>query len=297
LATRQLNELLALSQEELAGRLQNLSVLNEELERRVAERTKELAHKQEDLESTIKELRELERMKDAFFNTISHDLRIPVTGILGYGEMLEEGLVGDLGPEQREFVQHIIEAARRMTGLLNDLLDFARLEAGRLAITPRPISLLELVQQALNTMRPAIERKQLSLRTDLPAELPDVLADPDRVIQVLSNLLSNATKFTPEGGTITVLAAMRPDGSALRVAVSDTGVGIPPEAMPHLFERFFQTEAGRRAGGTGLGLHISKSLIEAQGGAMGVESQPGRGSTFWFTLPLAAAEGKQGQAE
>lgn len=291
LATRQLNELLALSQEELAARLQNLSVLNEELERRVAERTKELALKHERLESTIEELHELERQKGAFFNTISHDLRIPLTGILGYGEMLEEGLAGDLGPQQREFVRNMIESARRMTDMLNDLLDFARLEAGQLAVMPRPTSLPDLVRQALTPMRPALERKQLRLRTDLPAELPDVLADPDRVVQVLSNLLSNATKFTPQGGAITVRAAVQPDGSALRVEVVDSGVGIPPEDMAHLFGRFFQTAAGRRAGGTGLGLHVSKGLIEAQGGTMGVESQPAQGSTFWLSLPLAGAEG------
>jgi signal transduction histidine kinase len=282
-----LNQLLALTQEELAKRIQDMSVVNEELDRRVKARTQELATERDRLQAALEDLRELERLKGTFVNAISHDLRIPLTGILGYAELLEEGLAGTLSDEQLNFVNQIITASRRMTALLNELLDEARLEAGKLTIEPQPVGLPDLVTQALDTLQPAIEGKHLHLRVEFPADLPEVLADPGRVIQVLSNLLSNAIKFTPADGHLTVRAAVQPDGTAVRVEVIDTGVGIPPEAKAQLFGRFFQTEEGRQAGGSGLGLYISKVLIEAHGGNLGVESEAGRGSTFWFTLPLA----------
>jgi signal transduction histidine kinase len=263
--------------------------LKEELEAKVEERTKELSEERDRLKYAIEDLRGLEKVRGTFINAISHDLRIPLTGIIGYGEFLEEEAGGTLTDEQKEFTHQILQAASRMTGLLNELLDFARLEAGQFAIAARPIDYPRVLKQALNTFRPAIQKKRLHMTIDLPAEIPAVLADPDRVIQILSNLLSNAVKFTPEQGQITVRAY--PTGSMLKAEVSDSGVGIAPEELPFMFERFHQTEAGRKAGGTGLGLSIIKTLVEAHGGTVGVQSELGKGSTFWFTLPLNPAEG------
>ncbi len=266
--------------------------LKEELEAKVQERTRELSEERDRLTYAIDDLRSLEKVRGTFINAITHDLRIPLTGIVGYGEFLEEGLGGELTAQQLEYTHEIMQAANRMTGLLNELLDYARLEAGKFTVEPRPFGYPQVVQQALNTFRPAIEKKRLRLTTDVPADLPEVLADPDRVIQVLSNLLSNAVKFTPEAGWITIRAY--PTGGMLRTEVSDSGVGIAPEELPFMFERFRQTEAGRKAGGTGLGLSIAKTLVEAHGGTVGVQSELGKGSTFWFTLPQhpAATDGE-----
>lgn len=289
-AYRQLEQLLALSQEELAERIQELTRLKEELEARVDARTHDLAAERDRLQAAVEDLRNLERLKTTFVNAVSHDLRIPLTGIMGYAEFLEDELAGALNEGQQEYVRHILDAAHRMTGLLNELLDYARLEAGKFTVEPRPMDFSGALERAASTFYPQFERKALRYTAELPEGLPEVLADPDRVVQVLSNLLSNAGKFTPEGGAIAVKAERLPDQPVLRVSVTDTGVGIPAEAMPHLFERFFQTAAGQAAGGTGLGLSISKTLIEAQGGQMGATSEEGRGTTLWFTLPLADDE-------
>ncbi|HEY9854367.1 MAG TPA: ATP-binding protein, partial [Stenomitos sp.] len=260
--------------------------LKEALELRVAERTRELATERDRLKVALDDLQNLEKVKAAFINAVSHDLRIPLSGIIGYAEFIEDEVGGPISDEQRQFAHNIIEASRRMTSLLNDLLDFARMEAGRFAVEPRIIDYEPLLQEALATFRPPLDKKHLTLHVEIAPALRRILADPARVIQVLSNLLSNAIKFTPEGGRITVRAC--PEHEHLRVEVADTGVGIPADALPHMFERFYQTKAGTRAGGSGLGLSIAKSLIEAQGGQIGVESQEGKGSTFWFTLPVAA---------
>ncbi|MNK50545.1 Signal transduction histidine-protein kinase BarA [compost metagenome] len=276
---------------ELAIALSNATLLSD-LEHRVTARTDELARERdrlaqanEKLSKAIDDLRNLDRLKGAFLNAVSHDLRIPLTGILGYAEFLEDQIGGKLTPAQLDYAHQITEQAYRMTGLLNELLDFARMEAGKFKIDPRPITYAEPLNSAVNTFRPAMQKKQQEVKVAIAPDLPLVFADPERVIQILSNLLSNAVKFTPEGGCITVRAY--PEGSQVVTEVSDTGIGIAPEDLPHMFERFFQTEAGKSAGGTGLGLSITKSLVEAHGGTIEVMSQPGKGSTFRFTLPAA----------
>ncbi|MNS43235.1 Non-motile and phage-resistance protein [compost metagenome] len=290
-AYRQLEHLLTLSQDELAERIQELTRLKESLEARVEARTTDLAAERDRLKTANEDLRTLENLKTTFVNAVSHDLRIPLTGIMGYAEFLEEELEGPLTEAQQAYVAHILDAARRMASLLNELLDYARMEAGQFTVEPRAVDFAGLLEQAAATFYPAFERKRLRYTAELPAFLPEVHADPERVVQVLSNLLSNAAKFTPEGGAIAARARLMPERAVLYIEVTDTGVGIPPEDLPHLFERFFQTHAGKTAGGTGLGLSISKTLIEAQGGDMGATSQPGQGTTLWFTLPLEQEEG------
>jgi len=280
---------------ELAIALSNATLMAD-LEHRVATRTDELARERdrltqanEKLSKAIDELRNLDRLKGTFLNAVSHDLRIPLTGILGYAEFLEDEIGGTLTPQQQDFARQITEQAHRMTGLLNELLDFARMEAGKFKIDPRPITMAEPLNSAVNTFRPAMQKKNQEVVVELADDLPLVYADPERVIQILSNLLSNAVKFTPEGGRITVRAY--PEGGKVVTEVSDTGIGISEEDLKHMFERFFQTEAGKSAGGTGLGLSITKSLVEAHGGTIEVRSKPGAGSTFRFTLPLAQESG------
>ncbi len=276
---------------ELAIALSNAS-LRADLEERVIRRTEELARERdrlaqanEKLSKAIEDLRNLDRVKGTFLNAVSHDLRIPLTGILGYAEFLEDGIGGKLSEQQLNFASQITHEAHRMTGLLNELLDFARMEAGKFKIEPRPIVYSEPVTSAVNTFRPAMAKKRLEVVVDLPPDLPLVHADPERVIQIVSNLLSNAVKFTPEGGRIIVRAY--PEGERVLTEVSDTGIGITPEELPHMFERFYQTEAGKAMGGTGLGLSITKSLVEAHGGTIEVQSHPGEGTTFRFSLPKA----------
>lgn len=266
--------------------------LKEDLERRVQDRTDELANERdrlmlsnEKLAQALADLRKLDQLKGTFVNAISHDLRIPLTGITGYAEFLEDEVGGPLSEQQREFARQIQQTAARMTRLLNDLLDFARYEAGQIKVAPRPIDLTPILRGAIATFRPVAEKKGLRLTLELVDTLPTVLADPDRTLQVVSNLLSNAIKFTPEGGEIRLKAYTEP--GVVTTEVSDTGMGIPSDALPHLFERFFQTEAGLKAGGTGLGLPISKELVEAHGGTMTVDSEIGVGTTFRFTLPKA----------
>jgi signal transduction histidine kinase/Na+/proline symporter len=290
-AYRQLEHLLTLSQDELAERIQELTRLKESLEARVEARTTDLAAERDRLKTAYEDLRNLENLKTTFVNAVSHDLRIPLTGIMGYAEFLEEELEGPLTEAQQAYVAHILDASRRMASLLNELLDYARMEAGQFTVEPRAVDFAGLLEQAAATFYPVFERKRLRYTAELPEGLPEVHADPERVVQVLSNLLSNAAKFTPEGGAIAARARLMPERAMLYVEVTDTGVGIPPEDLPHLFERFFQTHAGKTAGGTGLGLSICKTLIEAQGGEMGATSQPGQGTTLWFTLPLEQEEG------
>ncbi len=276
---------------ELAIALAN-AALKSDLEERVQARTEELAEERDrlakandKLSKALEDLRNLDLVKGTFLNAVSHDLRIPLTGIMGYAEFLEDEIGGKLSPEQLNFARHITQEAVRMATLLNELLDFARMEAGKFKVEPRAIPYPEVLISAANTFRPAMQKKKLAFTVDIPPDLPLVKADPDRVIQILSNLLSNALKFTPEGGRIGIRVHV--EGAEVITAITDTGIGILAEDLPHMFERFFQSEVGKKAGGTGLGLSITKSLVEAHGGTIGVTSRPGEGSTFRFTLPLA----------
>jgi PAS domain S-box-containing protein len=245
--------------------------LNAELERRV-----------EELGAANERLRELDHLKSNFVNSVSHELRTPLTSIVGYSEFLEDDVAGALTPEQREFVRQIEAGAARLQRLVDDLLDFARMDAGTFALRLDDADVCARVEETVAAVRPMVTDARLALVVD--CEGPQVVRmDAQRVGQVLLNFISNAMKFTPSGGTITV--RVRPEAGVVRVQVTDTGPGISPEDQARLFQRFSQLE--NRKGGTGLGLSISKALIEAHGGEIGVESAVGAGSTFWFTLPRA----------
>ncbi|MBO9542623.1 HAMP domain-containing histidine kinase [bacterium] len=232
----------------------------------------------------IEALKALDALKNSFVNAISHDLRTPITSLRGYAEFLADGIGGTLTAEQQGFVAQIEKASLRLMHLVDDLLDFARLEAGTLRLNLTQTDLAEKINEVVESLRPQVQEAGINLSVELAPDPLVMLMDPERIERVLINLLTNAIKFTPPGRAIRV-RTRREDGEVV-CEVIDEGIGIAPEAIPRLFKHFSQLEGGVRKGGTGLGLSISKALVEAHGGRIGVRSTPGQGSTFWFTLPL-----------
>lgn len=240
----------------------------------------------EELEREAAQREILDRMKDEFVLTASHELRSPLTSVQGFAEllMLERD---NLTPRQVETVEVILDNSRHLVRLLNDLLDLARSDAGRLAIRPQPTDIGPLIEDAVRLMRAQTDGSNQGLSARVDPDLPAVEAEADRIRQVLVNLLTNAHEYSPEGASISVMARMV--GAEVEISVKDNGPGIPPDQLEHIFERFVRGEAGltQRVGGTGLGLPISKSLVELHGGQLAVESTVGVGSTFSFRLPPA----------
>lgn len=231
--------------------------------------------------------REMDRLKNEFVSLVSHELRTPLTSIKGYVDLLMEEETGTLDDQQREFLEVVKRNADRLVALINDLLDLSRIEAGRLEVQRVPVRVQEVIKQVGNSLRPQLDAKHQRLELELERALPAVLGDSDRLTQILTNLLSNAAKYTPSGGRITVMArCARP---LVEVAVRDTGIGMTPEEQAQVFTKFFRSrnKAAQAAGGTGLGLAITRQLVELHGGTMSFESEPGQGSTFRFTLPVA----------
>jgi signal transduction histidine kinase len=234
------------------------------------------------------QVRQANRAKSEFVSIVSHELRTPMTSIRGYADMLEKGMVGPLSPQQAEFARTISRNAERMQVLVSDLQDVCRIATGQLRLEVEPTPLGDALDSALQATQAQIEERSQQLTLEVPEDLPLVEADQARLTQVLTNLLSNAYKYTPKGGQIQVRAWLQ-DGY-VHCAVSDTGIGISPEDQAHLFTQFFRSEdpAVREVPGTGLGLCIVKSLVELQGGTVEIESQLGEGTTCTFTVPVAA---------
>jgi len=229
--------------------------------------------------------REIDRMKSEFVSMVSHELRTPLTSIKGYVDLLQADQVGTLNATQREFLNIVKANTDRLVQLINDLLDLSRIEARRIELQRQPLDLPRLVEGVVATLQPQLRAKQQELLLDLPPDLPPAWGDPDRVIQILTNLVSNAHKYTPAAGKITITA--RAQEAWVRVDVADTGIGLSREDQARLFSRFFRaSSAARDVPGTGLGLAITRSLVELHGGDIWVESAPGQGSTFSFTLPV-----------
>jgi signal transduction histidine kinase len=231
---------------------------------------------------------QLETMKDEFVLTASHELRSPLTSVQGFAELLM--LERDkLSPTQADTVEIILDNTRHLVRLLNDLLDLARSDAGRLTIKPAATEVAPLVEDAVRTMRSQTEGAGQTLRQEIEPGLPQISVDRDRIRQVLVNLLTNAHEYSPEGAAIEVTAVRR--DAEVEIAVSDNGPGMAEDQTQHIFERFTRGDAGltQHVGGTGLGLAISKSLVELHGGAISVASAPGHGSTFLIRLPVPPA--------
>ena len=226
------------------------------------------------------------RAKSDFLSRMSHELRTPLNAILGFGQLLERR-GGD--ERERESVQQILQAGRHLLRLINEVLDIARIEAGRMALSLEPVHVHEAVTRVLDLARPLAAARGIAMATSDPSTLDRyVMADAQRLQQVLLNLVSNAIKYNREGGVLTVAADDRADGR-VRLTVSDTGPGIPPELRPRLFTPFERLGAGDGVEGTGLGLALSRRLMELMGGAIGVDSDVGEGSRFWIELPKASA--------
>jgi signal transduction histidine kinase len=267
----------------------------------IAETYKELSEKNQRLAAAVERMQEVDRLKSNFLATVSHELRTPLTSVIGYSEMLIEGLAGALTQEQREYVQIIMEKGDQLLQLITGLLDVSRMDSGSMRLAREPIRLGELVGSILTAMAPLARRKRVDLRLDAPPDLPRVEGDREKLRQVLFNLVGNAIKFTPESGQVHIGLTVGPlaredemvsappetDGVGVRLRVADSGIGIAPEKQVRIFEPFFQVDSSstREYGGTGLGLALVKSYVEAHGGRVWVDSELGRGSAFTVTLP------------
>ncbi|HEY3365067.1 MAG TPA: ATP-binding protein [Symbiobacteriaceae bacterium] len=285
-AVRSEDEIAALA-DDVNGMAAELQEMYQELEAKVAHRTRtlvEMHHK----------LQESDRLKSQFLATTSHELRTPLTAVIGFAEELDDETAGPVTPRQKRYVDNILTSATHLLRLINDLLDLSKIEAGRMTVHPEGVPLQPLVAEAASMMAGLARSRGIELFTDVPEDLV-VWADRQRVKQVVLNLLSNAVKFTPAGGQVRVLAG--PEEGGVRVAVADTGIGIAPEDHDRVFREFEQADRSlaRRMEGTGLGLPLSKRLVELMNGTMGLVSRPGEGSCFWFTLPRAQKSGYEGE--
>jgi signal transduction histidine kinase len=241
----------------------------------------------------VTQLQELDQAKADFLSATSHELRTPLTSILGYTEVLVEGDAGHLEDRQRSMMEVIGRNARRLLLLIDDLLTMSRIDANRLTITPANVGIAALLDGVADAMRPLADAAGLSLVIPPVDPVATAWADERAVERALLNLVSNAIKFTPSGGSVTLTA--EPTDGGLHVTVSDTGVGIPLDEQDQLFTRFFRSSESRARAvqGTGLGLAIVRHIVEAHGGTVGVRSEPGRGTDFWFTLPPAPSSGDE----
>ncbi len=229
-------------------------------------------------------MRQVETTRKEFVSNVSHELRSPLASMKAVVETLENGALEDPATA-RDFVQRVHRDIDRMTAMVTELLELSRLESGQVQLQPQPLELWPLVEEVLAQFQTASQAKDISLQATLPEGLPQVMAEEEKLRQVLVNLLDNAIKFTPGPGSITISATKK--GRLVEVSVRDTGIGIPPEHLPHIFERFYKVDRARRDGGAGLGLAIVKHIVQAHGGEVRVESQEGAGSTFYFTVPTA----------
>ncbi|MEO8632599.1 MAG: ATP-binding protein [Chloroflexota bacterium] len=246
---------------------------------------KENADLVNELKDNNLQLERANRLKSEFLASVSHELRTPMNAIIGYTKLMLDGLDGDLTEQQTADLERVVQAADNLLGLINGLLDLAKIEAGKMELNIEEVDVPLVIDDVIELMRAGADAKSLSLRAEVASTLPTAWADRARIRQVLVNLLANAVKFTEHGG-VTIRATIV-DGW-ITIAVVDTGVGIPPEAQTYIFDEFRQVDASttRRYGGTGLGLAISKRLIALHGGRIWVESTIGVGSTFLFTLPV-----------
>jgi len=239
-----------------------------------------LAHIQD-----LTELRRLEMIRQDFISNISHELRTPIASVKALAETLNEGAVEDPSVA-KDFLSRINAEADKLAQMVQELGELSRIESGEAPLQIRSINIAEAIGHAVDRLRAQADRAELKLDIDSPPTLPEVLADEARVEQVLVNLIHNAIKFTPSGGRISISAKAKDND--IMVSVADTGIGIPPDDLPRIFERFYKADKSRTGGGTGLGLAIAKHIVEAHDGRIWAESVEGKGSNFNFTLPLTS---------
>jgi signal transduction histidine kinase len=256
------------------------------LEQRVADRTRQLQDKNQELEAANQQILAATERKTRFFNNMSHELRTPLDAIIGFSEVLEEQAFGALNDKQREYVNYILTSGTHLLSLINDILDLAKLDAGMMDLQSEAFPLKSLLESSLVMVQERASERSIALSLEVADEIDTVMGDERKVREILINLLSNAVKFTPDQGEVGIKATRTSE--SVRIAVWDTGVGIAPEDQPRIFEEFQQVGDKRvtKMAGTGLGLALTKKFVELHGGTIEVESRPGQGSTFIFSLPV-----------
>jgi signal transduction histidine kinase len=249
----------------------------------------QLAKQNLKLAATNAELRHLDQIKSEFVSVAAHELRTPLSSIMGYIEILLDEDFDPLTDQQRDFLQVVERGAHRLLSITNNLLDVTRIETGRIELWLEPTDLPALIESVASEFSLQLEAKAQRLTLRAVPGLPPALCDQVRAAQIIGNLLSNANKYTPEGGLIVVSVTQAEEQGFLKISVADDGVGISPEDQERLFDRFFRAESARltRATGAGLGLHITHSLVEQHGGRIWLESELDQGSTFYVTFPMA----------
>jgi signal transduction histidine kinase len=256
---------------------------------------RELEAKNRKLNEMYEKLRELDRLKSSFLSTVSHELRAPLSAIMGYAELLVAGMAGPLNPEQTDCLRTIQDKGDALLQLISSILDFSQIESGKVRLVFEPTDITAVLTEAVTTLSPEARRKGLKVEVELGNRRERVVADSQKLRQVVVNLLGNAVKFTPEGGRIRLgLTFASPDPllgvDGYRIAIEDTGAGIPDDQREKIFQSFYQADHGstRQYGGAGLGLAIVKSYVEGHGGQVWVESALAQGSTFTVALPRSA---------
>jgi PAS domain S-box-containing protein len=262
------------------------------LENELTLRNRELTETTVELHNMLASVEEANRLKSEFLANMSHELRTPLNAIIGFSEIMHDGKVGEISSEHKEFLGDILTNAKHLLQLINDVLDLAKVESGRMRFDPEPVQLNRIVSEVRDGLRTMASRKDIAVAIEVDPSLDDIVADASKLKQVLYNYLSNALKFTPDGGHVTV-RAMAAGPVHYRLEVEDTGIGIEPEDLDRLFSEFRQLDTGasKQYQGTGLGLALTKRIVEAQGGSVDVASVAGHGSTFGAVLPRVRANG------
>jgi signal transduction histidine kinase len=271
----------------------HVATIRDITERRQAE---ELHARSQELTLENRRIETANRMKNQFLANMSHELRTPLNAIIGFSQMLDEGMVDPSSPKFKIFVGHILSSGRHLLQMINDILDLSKVEAGKLSFAPETVDLLPLTQHVAASLTEASAKKRADIEIDCDPSLADIEIDPGRYKQVLYNYLSNALKFCNDAGAVKVKIAAEGE-SHFRLSVFDSGIGIAAEDIPKLFTEFQQLEAGsaKRHQGTGLGLALTRRLVEAQGGSVGVRSELGQGSEFFAILPCRGHDSSRGE--
>jgi signal transduction histidine kinase len=264
----------------LAQQAEELQAANTALRQTEAALTKS----NQELAVAVETAREASQAKSRSLANVSHELRTPLNGIIGFSQLLHDGVVGSLNGDQKECLSDVLNCANHLLSLINQVLDLSKIEAGKMDFHYETVSLRELAGSTIDSVMPLASSKNIEVRLAVDEDLAPVQADPSRLRQVIFNYVSNALKFTPEGGKISV--EISPEEEGYRILVRDSGIGIKPADLKRLFTEFGQLGSAEKAkAGTGLGLAITKRIVEAQGGRVGVESVIGQGSRFWAVLP------------